>query len=272
MKYFSSDNIFQPVFFCCGNLISRDGFIHCRRTISCNVLIYVIKGTLNISVYGENYSVKSGEFIFLPKDIEHFGTEPSAGELSYMWIHFVTPNELDITEEKPTELSPEGCCLPIFSAVSNTERVHLLFSQILDISRQKSLYSDNMLSSMFCVLLMEISQCDRGEEKKLSPAVYTASEWINSHCCEDISPNDVALGVHYSVKYLSALFRRETGITLKEHINRSRIENASHILSDSSASVKEAAFSCGFSDEKYFMRLFKKYKSVTPSEYRSRFQ
>ncbi len=125
---------------------------------------------------------------------------------------------------------------------------------------------------MLCVLLMEISQCDRGEGKKLSPAVYTASEWIKSHCCEDISPYDVAVGVHYSLKYLSALFSRETGVTLKEQINRSRIENAEHILSDSSASVKEVAYSCGFSDEKYFMRLFKKYKGLTPSEYRSRFQ
>ncbi|MGN0551867.1 MAG: helix-turn-helix domain-containing protein [Oscillospiraceae bacterium] len=269
MKYFSVKKVLPMEFFCCGNLVSKDEFLHCRRAISCDVLIFVLSGELNISIFGEEHTISSGEFIFLPNGTEHFGFMPSSGELSYMWVHFKSSSMLIQTDDKPPVLSPQGYCLPLCGKADLPDRVRLLFSQLLSLSHRKSFYSDEMISALLSVILMELSQSGETVPLNLSPAVAAAAEWIKSNCCSDISSADAAQSVHYNAEYLSAIFKKETGFTLTEYINRSRIETAKHILSDSSVTIKEAAFSCGFSDEKYFMRVFKKIEGMTPSEYRN---
>mgnify|MGYP000602329861 CR=1 FL=1 len=69
-----STEAFEPLrFFSCGNLFSKDGFIHQRRTLNCNVLIYVQEGKLYINRAGTEYAVSKGEYILLKGDEEHFG-------------------------------------------------------------------------------------------------------------------------------------------------------------------------------------------------------
>ena len=48
-----------------------------------------------------------------------------------------------------------------------------------------------------------------------------------------------------------------------------RVDISKRMLSDRNMSIKEAAFSCGFNDEKYYMRVFRKCEGMTPAQYRS---
>ena len=48
------------------------------------------------------------------------------------------------------------------------------------------------------------------------------------------------------------------------------MRHAEEFLRDPSYSIKEVCVMSGYSDPNYFSRLFKKYESVTPSEYRER--
>lgn len=48
-----------------------------------------------------------------------------------------------------------------------------------------------------------------------------------------------------------------------------RLDISKRMLSDRNMSIKEAAFSCGFNDEKYYMRVFRKIEGMTPGQYRS---
>ncbi len=52
-------------------------------------------------------------------------------------------------------------------------------------------------------------------------------------------------------------------------ILRARVDISKQMLSDRNVSIKEAAFSCGFSDEKYYMRVFRKMEGMTPAQYRA---
>ncbi|MNG23858.1 HTH-type transcriptional activator RhaS [compost metagenome] len=55
------------------------------------------------------------------------------------------------------------------------------------------------------------------------------------------------------------------GASVKEYINRMKINNAENILLSGEFSVKEAAYKCGFEDIYYFSKLFKKIKGFPPS-------
>ncbi len=71
-----------------------------------------------------------------------------------------------------------------------------------------------------------------------------------------------------SPKYLGDLIKRETGHSAQEHIQQSIIERSKMILTTTSLSINEIAYSLGFEYPNYFSRLFKKRVGVSPNEYR----
>lgn len=88
IRYFSSTTDRPLSCDVCGQLISRDGFLHQRRTLSINVLILVTEGTLYLTANGIPYTVPPNHYIFLHEGEEHFGHRASTGSLSYFWVHF----------------------------------------------------------------------------------------------------------------------------------------------------------------------------------------
>lgn len=266
-----------PEFSVCGNLISEDGFLHCRRSFECNVLIFVLEGTLYITQAEQPFEVAAGQHVFLRAGEEHYGHRAAKGKLSYMWVHF--------RNSAPWEAVPDGredlpfaafsYLLPECAAAESPQRVNLLFHQLMDFSRQERLYTKSMLSCSLGLLLMELTQeflaGRKGERQSLSPVVFTASEWLRSNCHRQISIHDIADAVHYNAEYLSALFKKETGLSLLQYLNRTRIELSKNLLAGNDISVKEAAYSCGFADEKYFMKIFKRLEGITPCQYKNAF-
>lgn len=247
-----------------GNLTSRGGFLHQHRTMECWVLIYVLSGTLEIRSDGADYSVKSGEWLFLPPGTEHSGTVPSDGELSYLWAHFST--------ETPFSDAPKGSAytLPEYGRASS-QRVGVIFRQLVDFSR-RSMYTTRMTECALEMLLTEMTQeylDSLGAGTSNAPLIEDINEWLRLNCHRPITIKDVAEEFHYNPEYLSALYSRETGMTLTRSIVMTRIDISKQLLSDRNVSIKEAAFSCGFSDEKYYMRVFRKLEGMTPLQYRS---
>lgn len=88
MLYFISDASKPVEYISCGNLASKDGFVHPKRNIDSFVLIIVIKGTLHITQNMTNYDVRENEFILLFPNTLHYGYHQTDGELSYYWVHF----------------------------------------------------------------------------------------------------------------------------------------------------------------------------------------
>jgi YesN/AraC family two-component response regulator len=54
-------------------------------------------------------------------------------------------------------------------------------------------------------------------------------------------------------------------------VNRKKVERAQLMLMTEPIHVKEVAFSLGFDDHSYFIRLFKKSTGLTPNDYRQRY-
>jgi len=59
------------------------------------------------------------------------------------------------------------------------------------------------------------------------------------------------------------------GINFVDYQHKVRIEKACEFLKDISLKTYEVAYKVGYSDEKYFSQLFKKYTSMTPTQYKS---
>ena len=84
----------------------------------------------------------------------------------------------------------------------------------------------------------------------------------------DLSLKTQAQLLNVNPSYLSTLFKKETGSTLTEYVNRKRIEHALLLLNSTDMQIQMIAQYCGIQDVNYFTKTFKKMVGKTPKEYR----
>lgn len=94
------------------------------------------------------------------------------------------------------------------------------------------------------------------------------NKFIHAHYREDIGRNEIGAAFHLVPEYLSKLYKKKTGMNLKDSINGCRIEQAKKLLAGRDMSVGEIAVDVGFDNLSYFSTLFKKNLGVSPLEYR----
>ena len=105
---------------------------------------------------------------------------------------------------------------------------------------------------------------------KQSLLTRNALQYINLHAIEGIQLNDVADKLCVSANYLSALIRKETGVTFHEHMLEARMNVARSMLADPRILVEEVARAVGYGNYISFYNAFQRIEHMTPTEYRNR--
>ena len=106
---------------------------------------------------------------------------------------------------------------------------------------------------------------NRAMERGLK-TVTSLLEWIENNICEPITLSKLSSVTGLSEKYICRIFKLYTSKTVTEYINEQRVENACIAMADKS--ITDVAFSSGFNDLSYFCKIFKRYKGMSPSEYK----
>lgn len=274
-RKFSMNQITPINYSLCGQLNSKDEFVHIKRAFDENVLIFVNKGVLFINSNNKNYSLKENQYILLKAGESHFGWKKSEGYLSYLWVHFRTESEIRTVKDDDLQNSTLDSVyfFPESGELENYTRFSLLFRQMMDISFDEGMYKKKMLDYSLSLLLLELSK-DKNTNTpytKISPLISDVCSWIKANYDSDFTLEELADTFGYQAEYLSSLFRKEIELTIKQYLINIRINIAKNLLSNYGLSIKEVSYSCGFMDEKYFMKVFKKKEGLTPTEYKSAF-
>lgn len=91
---------------------------------------------------------------------------------------------------------------------------------------------------------------------------------INFDITADLSLKKMSEYLKINASYLSNLFKKETGYTLTNYVNKKRMEQAAFLLATTPQPISSIAQQCGILDENYFTKLFKRQYHITPSHYR----
>lgn len=96
-------------------------------------------------------------------------------------------------------------------------------------------------------------------------------EYMNHNFDKPITLNEVARLANMSDAAFSRFFKQRTGNTFIDSLTEIRLGHASRMLIDTTQSVAEIAYHCGFNNISNFNRIFKKKKSCTPKDFRESF-
>lgn len=124
----------------------------------------------------------------------------------------------------------------------------------LSISRNMQILSDASFSNA------ELLYNSRRVEKSF--------QYMNQNFQKNITLNEVAKLVNMTDVSFSRFFKARTGISFIDSLLELRLGHASRLLIETTQSVSEVAYSCGFNNISNFNRLFKKKKGCTPTEFR----
>ena len=93
-------------------------------------------------------------------------------------------------------------------------------------------------------------------------------EYIDKHYAEEIYLENMAEMLNTSAKYLSRLVKNQLGINFTQYVAKVRIEKAKELLVTTNKNINEIMALTGFTMRNTFIRTFRKFEGVTPSEYR----
>ncbi|MBP8951047.1 MAG: helix-turn-helix transcriptional regulator [Armatimonadetes bacterium] len=104
----------------------------------------------------------------------------------------------------------------------------------------------------------------------LHPLVNEVKALLQQDLSRPLSVPQLANEVALSPNYLSSLFHRNAGMTLRQFLDLKRVERAKALLLEPHSSIKQVAFALGYADQHQFSRVFRRVTGTSPTGFRER--
>lgn len=239
-------------------------------------IIRVLKGTLCLSLNNYDYTLKVGDVVFVNSEVVH-GAIPN--DCVYECIVF-SP---DGFASKPEDW--QGICDELMShelyiteyfeaGTTVAKKAHELFDELCKSREEYSRLS--CIGALFC-LFGEIVRSDAlvKERSSTSGGFYRNEHklkkvltFIRSNYDSPITLQDMAQICEMSPKYFCSYFKKITKMSPTEYLMFYRVERCARMLLKTDTPITEIAYSGGFSDLSYFIKVFKKQMGMSPGKFR----
>ncbi|MBO1510677.1 response regulator transcription factor [Metabacillus bambusae] len=111
---------------------------------------------------------------------------------------------------------------------------------------------------------------DRKTENQSLDHIEIAKKWIVNQLDQNITIHKIASQVYMNPTYFCEFFKNQTGETVLDYVTRIRIEKARELLVKTDLKIYDISIKVGYTDTKYFSKLFKKHYGEVPSKYKER--
>lgn len=183
--------------------------------------------------------------------------------------------------------------LKLKASSPNLDFSKLMYSELLALLKEQMQqkgelgFSFEEVSSLETIYDMEgLLQATQKQLADMQHTLQIRSNWHNRNIMqialqfmqehytdEHLSLQDLADHVGISASYFSRIFKEEFSISFIQYLTKLRMEEAaSRLQTDPTCKTYEVAFSVGYSDYSHFAKVFKKHFSVSPSEYKKRYE
>lgn len=254
---------------------SSDHRLHAHFHNLCEI-IYITGGQALFDINGKSYDVKENSLVFINNLESH-----QLKVTGYPYIRYfilVKSDYLEAALNNPVLASIFKHRPAHFRHVIKLEEEDRLFVEpiIKNIYRENSSKGDYWeqsikayMSLLFVYLYRRYGNSfpmtQLSEPMKL---VLDIQKYIEDHCMEAISLQEIAKLFYRDMYYLSHLFKKITGYSFKEYLIRQRISRAKELLFYSNDDITQISINSGFGNVNHFIRIFKRFEGITPLKYR----
>ncbi len=298
MLYYQMNSEFLPKVKYIDEVTVKPPHIHVRRKTEEFILYYVLSGEMHINEENRQYILKPDDMLILDPHLEHYGTKTAA--CTYFYIHFYhnkmeesSGNSLLIKDSlinhrlaslksyecEIKEMGFYNIILPKFLHISQSSAAASLIGTLhkLRESHHNQLEHFQLrTSSIFLELLINLSReltssflylNSPVSTTRSTQMIYDLLSFFQINYASEITGKSIEKSFNCNFDYINRMFKKATGTTIFAYLNRLRISNAKHLLSDGTRKISEIAEKSGFRDVYYFSKVFKKYTGVTPGAY-----
>lgn len=227
-------------------------------------LSYNHSGSMKVRSKYQNHIIHGGTvFLYRPFEEQHYG-QADNNPISNYWVHFTGYGCPEIIKLANME---EG---NIFS-VGISETIPQLFEIMIDEIAKKQynyeLVSASILQQVIYLLSRKLCINNTVKIDEKYSRINQTMVYIRKHYPEKITLKQLAGMAGLSCSRYSYLFKEYSGISPQQYLINVRLEKAQELMSHTRLNIRQISSLIGFGDQLYFSRLFKKYKSTSPSEF-----
>lgn len=247
-------------------------------------IIHIIEGTFTAHADNAMYTAHKGDTLLIRDGMLHGGTPDNGIYECFLFdLHGLFRN-LDMVKK---HLRPvyHGQILPeIFYPAGRMPEVDYVINRLSDAYRSHNADANGApqsplelvvlgcISQLFAAILQgetyTTGQTDTLESTHKIDLIKTVLEYIELHYASSITLNELAGVANMNPKYFCRFFRSITHQTPIDYVNMYRIEKAAQMLHSTRLPVTDICMECGFNDSSNFIKVFRKYKGMTPMQYR----
>lgn len=237
-------------------------------------LIRVVSGVFALSLDAETLHLRAGDVVLIQDGVLHGGTP---ADCVYECIDFdltaFLQNSAVCTRQTDDILNHRVTLQSTFPQDSEEARlIHRLFDTLGAPSAGVEFLTQGLIFELLGFLLQNrrFAETDarsvRGDRRIRQ--LKNALRLIREQYGTALTLEQLSAAAEMSPKYFCRFFAELTGRTPIDYLNYYRVECACTQLLHGDESVTEIALGCGFNDLSYFVKTFKRYKGVTPKQFR----
>lgn len=235
-----------------------------RQDLSSFLIAAVVSGTGELTVGDDTFQLVKGDCFFVDCRCSHNYKSSDIDPWELLWINF---NGSASQQYYRLFISRSGNVFrPEFF-----DKVVSAVNDIMDINEKNAPHAEVLTSKHITDLLTYALTADKSHQQydsALKQKLGAVHNYISDHFTEDISLEKLSARFYISKYYLTREYKRIYGKTIFQHIITARINHGKNLLRFSDRSVEEIAHLCGFNDQSYFARQFKKTENITCFAYR----
>lgn len=237
-------------------------------------IVRVKKGTFRLVLSGMEIPVHPGESILIPGGALHGGTpdaciyECLVFDIDILFLHS------DICRQYLKKIKHQEITVHPLINSSSPSLCHAIDHAFTAMGGQEpgyELIAVGSLLNLFGLIFSGLHYTENvsGQEIPMRHADQLKSvfEYIENHYSSEITLKHLSQISGMSPKYFCRYFQAFAHKTPMDYINYYRIERACSLLCTTDSPVTSVAYDCGFNDCSYFIKLFKRYKHITPKQY-----
>lgn len=245
----------------CGQYHCVRGYVIDRPFYDCILMAYIDQGGLEISFEGMNCTATTDDVVFM--DLRQAHCYAAADSLNFSWLHL------------KGELADR-----IYNQYRSTNGIILRNERCLDISRNirrilsafktgQMLDQTELSAALYQTALLTLNTGSTTTATKTEQAVTVAIEYMKYHISNPITLPDIAAAVHMSKYHFIRTFKKSTGSSPYEYLQRLRMDAAKHLLHTTAKTVSEIAAAVGYQTEMGFSSAFTEKVGISPGRYRN---